>query len=88
MARLTPSHRIRRMFRKKGSDFHPQSINYKKFKPKFPLALIIGNEVEGVKKSLLSRSDKCIEIPMRGKKESLNVSVAFGIVASWIVEFK
>jgi len=66
----------------------PQSINYVKFKPKFPLALIIGNEVAGVKKSLLSRSDKCIEIPMRGQKESLNVSVAFGIAASWIGEFK
>jgi tRNA G18 (ribose-2'-O)-methylase SpoU len=57
-------------------------------KPKVPLALIIGNEVTGVKKSLLARSDKCIEIPMRGSKESLNVSVAFGIAASWIGEFK
>lgn len=66
----------------------PESINYTKFKPKFPLALVIGNEVEGVKKSLLSRSDKCIEIPMRGEKKSLNVSVAFGIAASWIGEFK
>ncbi len=65
-----------------------QSINYVKFKPKFPLALIIGNEVEGVKKTLLSRSDKCIQIPMRGQKESLNVSVAFGIAATWIGEFK
>ena len=62
----------------------PKSIDYKKFKPKFPLALIIGNEGKGVKKSLLERSDKIIDIPMRGKKESLNVSVAFGIVAYWI----
>lgn len=66
----------------------PESINYTKFKPKFPLALIVGNEVTGVKKYLLSRSDKCIEIPMRGQKESLNVSVAFGIAASWIGESK
>jgi len=66
----------------------PESINYTKFKPKFPLALIIGNEVTGIKKSLLSRSDKCIEIPMRGQKESINVSVAFGIAASWIGELK
>lgn len=65
-----------------------QSINYVKFKPKFPLAIIIGNEVEGVKKTLLLRSDKCIQIPMHGQKESLNVSVAFGIAASWIGEFK
>lgn len=66
----------------------PDSVNYVDFRPKFPLALVIGNEVAGVKKSLLSRSDKCIEIPMRGKKESLNVSVAFGIAASWIGGFK
>lgn len=66
----------------------PKAVNYIKFKPKFPLALIIGNEVEGVKKSLLARSDKYIQIPMHGQKESLNVSVAFGIAASWIGEFK
>lgn len=65
-----------------------KSINYTEFKPYFPLALIIGNEVEGVKKSLLARSDEHIQIPMRGQKESLNVSVAFGIAASWIGEFK
>jgi len=65
-----------------------KSINYTDFKPKFPLALIIGNEGKGVKKSLLNRSDKIIEIPMCGQKESLNVSVAFGIVAYWIGEFK
>jgi len=61
-----------------------ESISYTKFKPKFPLALIIGNEGKGVKKSLLNRSDKIIDIPMRGQKESLNVSVALGIVAYWI----
>lgn len=66
----------------------PESINYVRFKPKFPLALVIGNEVEGVKPPLLKRSDKRIQIPMRGQKESLNVSVAFGIAASWIGEFK
>lgn len=65
----------------------PKSINYKKFKPKFPLALIIGNEGKGVRKSLLDRSDKIIDIPMRGQKESLNVSVAFGIAAYWIEGF-
>ena len=66
----------------------PKSISYTKFKPKFPLALIIGNEGKGVKESLLKRSDKVINIPMRGQKESLNVSVALGIVAYWIGGFK
>ena len=65
-----------------------KSIDYTSFKPKFPLALIIGNEGRGVKKSLLNRSDKIIDIPMRGQKESLNVSVAFGVAAYWIGGFK
>ena len=65
-----------------------KSISYTKFKPKFPLALIIGNEGKGVKRSLLDRSNKIIDIPMHGRKESLNVSVAFGIVAYWIGGFK
>jgi tRNA G18 (ribose-2'-O)-methylase SpoU len=41
--------------------------------------LIVGNEVGGVEKSLLDHADIIAEIPMRGKKESLNVSVAAGI---------
>lgn len=64
------------------------SIVYTKFKPKFPIALVIGNERKGVKKSVLNRSDKVIEIPMTGVKKSLNVSVAFGIAAYWIGGFK
>ena len=56
-----------------------KSINYLKFKPKFPLALIIGNEKRGVSPGLLKRADKIIELPMSGKKESLNVAVAAGI---------
>ena len=45
------------------------------------IALVLGAEVEGISPEILQRSDKILEIPMRGKKESLNVSVAFGIVA-------
>ncbi len=56
-----------------------KSIDYKKFKPEFPLALIVGNEVKGLDKRILKKCDKIIEIPMRGKKNSLNVSVAAGI---------
>jgi len=44
-------------------------------------ALIVGNEIKGVSPAVLSRADKILEIPMFGKKESLNVAVAFGIVA-------
>ncbi len=45
------------------------------------IALIMGNEVGGLPKPLLSKADEILEIPMHGGKESLNVSVAFGIVA-------
>ncbi len=56
------------------------SIDYKKFKPKQKIAFLFGNEVRGVSKSLLRKCDKIIEIPMRGEKESLNVSVSAGVV--------
>lgn len=41
--------------------------------------LVVGNEVNGISKSVLKYADDIIEIPMLGIKESLNVSVAFGI---------
>lgn len=44
-------------------------------------ALIVGNEVRGLPASVLKSADTIIEIPMYGKKESLNVGVAFGVVA-------
>ncbi len=56
-----------------------EAISYEKFKPKFPCALILGNEVKGVSKKILKKCDKIIFLPMRGKKESLNVSVSFGV---------
>jgi len=56
------------------------TINLAKFKPKFPLAVILGEEVSGVKPRHLQMCDNIVEIPMRGKKESLNVSVAAGIM--------
>ena len=43
------------------------------------LALVLGNEVRGVSPSSLKLCDAILEIPMRGKKESLNVSVSAGI---------
>ncbi|MBU2575811.1 TrmH family RNA methyltransferase [Patescibacteria group bacterium] len=49
------------------------------------IALIVGNEIKGLPKTILERSDKILEIPMCGKKESLNVSVAFGIAAYQLI---
>ncbi|OGY44248.1 MAG: hypothetical protein A2729_04885 [Candidatus Buchananbacteria bacterium RIFCSPHIGHO2_01_FULL_39_14] len=50
-----------------------------KFKPAFPLALVVGSETKGVSKKILVLADQVVKIPMLGKKESLNVSVAAGI---------
>jgi 23S rRNA (guanosine2251-2'-O)-methyltransferase len=58
------------------------SIDYKKagmILKKDDLALILGNEIRGIEKNILKKSDLVIEIPQRGIKESLNVSVAAGI---------
>lgn len=52
-----------------------------KYRPKFPMVLVIGEETKGIPKKLLEMCDEIVEIPMRGQKESLNVSVAFGIAA-------
>jgi len=65
-----------------------KSILYTKFKPNFPVALIVGNEVKGISKKILNKSDKIIYLPMQGKKESLNVSVAFGIAGYEINKFR
>jgi len=65
-----------------------KAIIYTKFVPKFPLALIVGNEVKGISKKILKKSDKIIFLPMLGKKESLNVSVAFGVAGYEIMKDK
>jgi len=44
-----------------------------------PLAIVMGNEVRGISKQSLKLCDAVLEIPMKGKKESLNVSVSAGI---------
>lgn len=62
------------------------SILMKDFAMKFPMALILGNEVDGVSENVLEKCDNVLEIPMRGKKESLNVSVAAGIAIYKILE--
>jgi len=63
-----------------------QSIDYRKFKTNLPICLILGHEVSGVPSDLLDLSDACIELPMHGKKQSLNVSVAFGIAIYKLTE--
>lgn len=44
------------------------------------VALFFGHEVDGLSTDVVSVMDACVEIPMKGEKESLNVSVTGGIV--------
>lgn len=58
----------------------PISISLFDFTPSEKTCYIFGNEIDGVGQSILDKVDKAIEIPMKGQKESLNVSVTVGIV--------
>lgn len=49
------------------------------------IALLLGEEVEGIPHSLRAMCDELIEIPMKGQKESFNVSVATGIALYGII---
>ena len=58
----------------------PNSVSIKKIKLKPKTVFIFGNETDGLPKNILKLCDEIAEIPMRGKKESLNVSVSVAIV--------
>lgn len=45
----------------------------------FPLCLVVGNELHGVNSGIITEADLALEIPQYGAKQSLNVSVAYGI---------
>ena len=66
------------------------SIDYKKvhqlIKEDSKIAFLVGNEVAGVPESILKLCDIVAQIPMKGGKESLNVSTAFGIAVFRILE--
>ena len=57
-----------------------KSVDYKKVKSKGKNVFIMGAEVTGIPKNILAKCDIIAEIPMKGEKESLNVSVACGVV--------
>ncbi len=63
-----------------GIEQDERSVDYRKIKPKNKNAFIVGAEVTGIPKNILVKCDVIAEIPMHGKKESLNVSVTLGVV--------
>jgi 23S rRNA (guanosine2251-2'-O)-methyltransferase len=62
-----------------GLEQDDKSIRLNEYHAPKKLALLIGEEVHGIEQYLLDQCDDIIEIPMVGKKESFNVSVATGI---------
>ncbi len=72
-------------FRIVAVEQHARSVDYKKYKISKPTVFIFGNEVNGVPEKVISLCDDVLCIDMKGKKESLNVSVAFGIALSRIL---
>lgn len=58
-----------------------KSVDFKAASYGFPLALVVGNEVDGVSKEALALADMVVSIPMLGRAKSLNVATAYGIVA-------
>ncbi len=69
-----------------GIEQAKNSVDYKEVKLKEKNAFIVGAEVTGIPKNVLKKCDIIAEIPMRGKKESLNVSVACGVVLFQILK--
>jgi tRNA G18 (ribose-2'-O)-methylase SpoU len=57
-----------------------RAVPYRGLQKNGPTAFIFGNEVNGLPKDVLKATDAIIDIPMHGKKESLNVAVAAGII--------
>lgn len=56
------------------------SKDYTKVNYKIPLAVIVGNEEKGIRKLTADKCDHLVRIPMKGKIQSLNVSVATGVL--------
>ena len=57
-----------------------KSVDLFDWEPAFPVCLIFGNEVDGIRAELSARADSYVRIPMLGVKHSLNVATAGGIV--------
>ena len=62
-----------------GLEQNEHSISLSKYVSPTKIALILGEEVHGITDDLVEQCDDLLEIPMVGKKESFNVSVAAGI---------
>jgi len=69
-----------------GIEQDERAVDYRNFNAPEKLVVLVGNEVRGLSPLLRKKCDVLVEIPMHGKKESLNVSVAFGIALFRIID--
>lgn len=74
-----------RGFRVAGLELADGATNLAEYRAPEKIALLLGNEVTGIPPSLLELCDDVVSIPQRGMKESLNVAVAAGIAAYWMM---
>lgn len=66
---------------------HLQATSYKLLAPKFPCAIVVGNETGGIEKKVLNEADIIVELPMYGINKSFNVWGSATIVAYKILEY-
>lgn len=64
------------------TDFTPNAIAVYDYKPTRPVAVLMGTELTGISDEARAMADVSLVVPMRGFTQSLNVSVAAGIVLS------
>ncbi|MFT9268382.1 MAG: RNA methyltransferase [Liquorilactobacillus nagelii] len=67
-----------------GTQVSPQAVSYRQIKAQANLALIMGNEGNGMTDQLLEMTDRNLYIPILGQAESLNVAVAAGILMFYL----
>lgn len=60
-------------------EYTPESVPLSEVELRFPVALVAGNEKDGLCAETIALCDKTVHLPMLGHKNSLNVSVAFGV---------
>jgi tRNA G18 (ribose-2'-O)-methylase SpoU len=63
-----------------------RSISYKNINPKFPVAIVVGNETGGIEKKVLDQADIIVELPMFGINKSFNVWGSAAVISYKILE--
>ena len=62
------------------AELTPESIDYKKIDPPFPLCVVLGREFDGVSPEVLTLADGIVSLPIHGMTNSLNVSTTGGVL--------